>query len=235
MRKSIGLLIGCLLLPGALYAQILISLLFGEKLNSDKIEFGLDGGLCFPNSDDNLFSDNRRNFNLGFYFDFKLSEKAKLHTGVMVKSPMGSNNVGVYSLNNSNLDSLFLDGNVERKLSYFNIPISMKYFVWDYFFVELGPQIGILNGASDEFSNTLNGDILTYDNKIKDEINFFDVGITAGLGYKLLKGEGINLGLRYYSGLVNYNKNGSFITDGRNSNFYIFAGIPIKGVKANKN
>jgi len=29
------------------YSQILISLLFGDKLNSEKLEFGLDGGFNF--------------------------------------------------------------------------------------------------------------------------------------------------------------------------------------------
>jgi hypothetical protein len=44
--------------------QVLLSILLDNKLNSDKLEFGLDGGLSTAKSKSSL--------NLEFYFDIKL-------------------------------------------------------------------------------------------------------------------------------------------------------------------
>ena len=218
-------------LPGLLSSQILISLLLGDKLNSDQLEFGLDGGLAWSNFNDALFDDSRQNFHLGFYFDFKLNERLDFHTGVIVKSNMGASNITPYNLNDPNLDTLFKNGSVERKLSYFNIPIFLKYRFWNHFFFEVGPQIGLRNGAVDIFKSNDSDEELQYTRNIKDQINLFDLGVTAGLGYKLLKGKGISLGMRYYSGLMDVNSNNT-IADFTNSNFYVFAGIPIGAHKA---
>ena len=55
-----------------LQSQVLIALLLGDKLNSGKIEFGLDGGLNYS-SISSLETDNfKSDFNLGFYFDIKI-------------------------------------------------------------------------------------------------------------------------------------------------------------------
>jgi hypothetical protein len=47
----------------------------------------------------------------------------------------------------------------------------------------------------------------------------------------LLKGTGISIGARYYLGLVDIVKNNAGDPQ-YNSSFYLFAGIPIGGVKA---
>jgi hypothetical protein len=49
-------------------AQVLISLLFGEKLNTPKIEFGMVGGLNRSYLNDISNSKGKNYFNLGFYF-----------------------------------------------------------------------------------------------------------------------------------------------------------------------
>jgi len=46
MRKYF-IVLGLLLLGLNVQSQVLISLLFGDKLNSDGLEFGLEGGLNF--------------------------------------------------------------------------------------------------------------------------------------------------------------------------------------------
>ena len=80
-------------------AQVLISLVFGDKLNSNKIEFGLDGGISMSNLEGLPISKPRTAFNLGFYFDIKLRDTSwMVHTGVMVKSSFGARKLPVYSL-----------------------------------------------------------------------------------------------------------------------------------------
>jgi hypothetical protein len=93
--------------------------------------------------------------------------------------------------------------------------------------VEVGPQLGLLHKATDEFTTTiLHKDDLVFSNNVRDQYRRIDAGITFGLGYRLLKGNGMNLGVRYYAGLVNILKENPGGSQ-RNSSFYIFAGIPI--------
>lgn len=125
--------------------QVLISLLLGDKLNSDKIEFGLDGGLNWSNISNVPNSESLRGFNLGFYFDFKIKENFYFHTSVGVKSPLGAKNITPYSLNNVGLDSLFESGSVTRNLRYFHVPLQAKFMLSNKFFVELGPKLALLN------------------------------------------------------------------------------------------
>ena len=88
-------------MPG--YSQVIISLLFGDKLTSGKIEFGLDGGLNFPTQTGIVGSKTFTNFNLGFYFDIKLNEPWMIHTGVLLKSNMGASDLPIYPLETQTL------------------------------------------------------------------------------------------------------------------------------------
>ncbi len=98
-------------------SQVLISILLGDKLNSGKVEFGLDGGLNWSTMHGLPGANSKTSFNLGFYFDFKFNNPAwMLNTGVIVKSTLGAGDLPVYSLNNASLDSAFKGGSVTRKL-----------------------------------------------------------------------------------------------------------------------
>ena len=99
-------------------SQVLMSLIFGDKLNSPNIEFGLEGGANFS-SISNLDSNYRTDFNLGFYFDFNMKNPSWIfNTGVIVKSTMGAKDIAVYSLNDEKLDAVFAEGSVKRTINY---------------------------------------------------------------------------------------------------------------------
>jgi len=71
-----------------LNAQVLISLVLGEALNSVKIEFGLVGGMnrSYINTISASEGEGMNNFNLGFYFHILMKNNSYLSTGVGVKS-----------------------------------------------------------------------------------------------------------------------------------------------------
>ena len=69
-------------------SQVLIALLLGDKLNTGNIEFGLDGGFNYSSISGMDTNDKLSEFNIGFYFDFKLKEKWYLNTGVLMKSTL---------------------------------------------------------------------------------------------------------------------------------------------------
>jgi hypothetical protein len=89
-------------------SQVLISLLLGDKLNTEKLKFGLDGGVNFSNISNIDPSKYRPNFNLGFYFDFLLKKDRNwyVHTGVLVKSSMGARGIDSYILMPASIHSL---------------------------------------------------------------------------------------------------------------------------------
>jgi hypothetical protein len=210
-------------------SQVLISLLLGDKLNSEKLKFGLDGGVNFSTISNLSPSNYKAHFNLGFYFDFLLKEKTHwyLHTGVLVKSTMGPQRLNTYTLNDANLDTLFLDGQMDRKLSYFNVPILVRYKFKNEIFVEAGAQLGLLYKAYDVFYNEINEKKdLSYKNEVRDQYNRIDAGVEAGIGFHVIKGTGYNFGLRYYYGLTELLKDNPGDPQ-RNSSFYLFASIPV--------
>jgi hypothetical protein len=232
--KKILLVVSFLLCMPSAHSQVLISLIFGDKLNSPNLEFGLEGGANFSTISNFEAVKNRTDFNLGFYFDFMLKNPAwAINTGVIVKSSMGANGLPVYSLNNAELDNAFAGGHVDRKIGYFNVPIMMKYKFDNHIYIKAGAQLGLLSKAFDEFKNDYDGNELVYKNKIRDQIHVIDAGLSIGAGYRLMRGHGMNIGVNYYYGLVPLMK-GDSNPNQYNRSFYVTAGIPIGKGKAEK-
>jgi hypothetical protein len=212
--------------------QVLISILLGDKLNSDKLEFGLEGGLSLSDIKGISTSKIKPGLNLGFYFDIKLKNPSwMVHTGVMVKSTMGAEDLSVYPLDDADLNSAFSNGSVTRKLGYFNLPVMMKYKFKNNFFVEAGPLFGIMNKSTDEFIATVTKkDDLTYKLKITDRYHPLDAGLIGGIGYRLMRGNGMNLAIRYYYGFVDITVDDS-TPNQYNCSLYFVVGIPIGAAK----
>ena len=209
-------------------AQVLISLIFGDALNTGNIEFGLDGGLNWTNINGIDNTDNLMGWNLGFYFDIKLSDPWMLNTGVVVKGNMGAENIPVYSLNDPELDNLFSDGgSVTRKLNYFSVPVMIKYKFENNIYVKAGVQLGLMYNGYDTFIKSVNEeDDLQHEVNIKDQYHPLDAGLAAGLGYRLMGGDGMNIGLNYYYGLIDVRIDDSTPSE-LNQAVYLNVGIPI--------
>lgn len=212
--------------------QVLISLLLGDKLNSGKIEFGLDGGVNYPDMRGLSGGKMRGNFNIGFYFDIKLKNPQwMVHTGVLVKSSLGTEGLPVYSLNNPDLDNAFVGGEVQRKINYFNVPIAMKYVMKNNLYFEGGIVPSLRAKAFDIFTTEVTGDDLEYKLNTSDKFHRLDFGLVGGVGYRLLGGNGMNLTVRYYYGLVDVVIDDS-TPDQFNTSLYLAIGIPIGAGKA---
>ena len=232
MKKLLLPIITLMMVAQMAQGQVLISLIFGDKLNSPTLKFGLDGGANFSTISNISPSKYHTGFNLGFYFDFLLKKDKPwyIHTGVLVKSPMGAGGLSPYHLRNADsayLDTLFAGGSVDRKLRYFNVPILIRYKLKMGLFFELGPMLGLLYKANDEFKTEVeNKNDLSFDNKVIDQYKRIDVGGMAGIGYQTEKLNGMNIGIRYYYGFMDILKDNPGKAQ-RNSSFYLFASIPI--------
>lgn len=69
---------------------MVISLLFGDALNTPEIEFGLVGGINRSTFLDMETAKGVNNLNLGFYFHINLKKSSFISTGVLVKSNTGA-------------------------------------------------------------------------------------------------------------------------------------------------
>jgi Outer membrane protein beta-barrel domain len=223
-----------ILLSQTAQSQVIISLLFGDKLNTGKVEFGLDGGFTLSSITGNPGSYSRTGFNLGFYFDIKTKSSLMIHTGVIVKSTMGARGIQPYSLNNYTLDSIFQTGQVERELGYFNVPVEIKYMFPNRIYVEGGFMMGLMISANDLFQQKIiSSNDLVYTLNIRDHLHRFDIGPIAGIGYRLMSGYGLNLGVRYYYGLTNVSNDKMYPVQ-YNRSLYVVIGIPVGAGKAKK-
>jgi len=121
-----------------------------------------------------------------------------IHTGVLVKSKMGTKGLYPYSLGNDTLDKAFAGGTVERKLNYFNVPVMLRYRFDSYFHLEGGVQLGLRYTGYDVFYNEIKDkDDLSYLNDVADNYTRIDAGVLAGVGHRFSKGEGMILSLRF--------------------------------------
>ncbi len=228
--KKYFLLIVLLIAGATAQSQILISLLLGDKLNSPNLEFGLEGGINWA-SISGLESNNlARKWNLGFYFDFKIKNQWWFYTGVLVKSNFGVNNLTdndlstIGATNYNKIDTIPLIGDYSEKISSFMVPALIKYRFKNNIYFELGPQFSLMYKSWVEFKSDIDGRDVIVKEYNRNKINKIDVGVVAGVGYKLFKGTGWTIGAKYYYGFVNVFKG---IPGTKNSSIYLKLNIPI--------
>jgi hypothetical protein len=245
MRKIA--LIGLIIIMSASIArsQVLISLLFGDKLNTGKIEFGLNGGFNLSYLRGISGSKGQNNWELGFYFDILAKEKKPWYigTGVMVKSNVGARDVPLDYEGNPHInDSVYngfvvANGNVEKQFNTFYVPVNIRYLSKFGIFIEGGAQIGLVFKTRDLYNAEVDDYNLEYQ-VIKGAVNnglykWFDGGVDVGIGYKTKKAAGWKIGVWYYAGLTNIYKN-DLGYNAYNSSLYVLATYPIGKKKAEK-
>ncbi len=217
-----------LTLSAQVKGQVLISLLFGEALNTDKIEFGLVGGFNRSWIYDIEDSKGLNNFNLGFYFHFMLKNNPNsfLSTGVLVKSNVGASGMPTYPIGEADFDSVFADGELTKQINYFYVPILYQQRFKNRWYLEGGFQLGLRNKAYDFFEiEAFDGDV-SYKVDARDDYKHLDAGLMAGVGYKLKKRlKSSAVGINYYYGLMNI----SNVPDQKikNSALYVYFKLPI--------
>jgi hypothetical protein len=208
-------------------AQILISLLLGDALNTEKIEFGINTGLNRSYILDIEESSGLNNFNIGFYFHINMFKTSYLSTGVLVKTNVGAKGMSTYPVGDPDFDDVYAAGELTKKINYFYVPILWHQRFYNRFYLEGGMQIGLRSKAYDYFDleDTYGGD-LEYKRDVRDEYTRFDLGPVAGVGYKIRKQtKSTAIGINYYYGLLDVSK----VPDMKikNSSIYLYVRIPI--------
>ena len=117
-----------------------------------------------------------------------------------------------------------------EKISYFLVPALAKYRFDNQLYLEGGPQFGLMYKAFVEYNYDIDGNSARVREDNKEAVNIMEVGAVAGIGYRLLKGLGWTIGVRYHYGFTNVYKNNS---SAKNSSLFLKVNIPI-GVSEDK-
>ena len=228
--KKLFLIISLLFFSISSRSQVLMTLILGDKLNSDGLEFGLEGGINWTLISNLETQTYANKFNLGFYFDIRVKKQWSIYTGTLVKANLGVDklsrndlkllNVELYK----NADNKEIEGVYSHKMNYFLVPILLKYKFKNHMYFELGTQIGLMYKSWIEFNSDIDGKESIIKDYNKGEINNIDAGAMVGVGYKLLKGTGWTIGVKYYYGLVDVYKN---MSGNKNSSIFLKLNIPV--------
>ena len=210
MKKHLLLLV-LFLLPSVGNSQVLISLLLGDKLNTGKIEFGLEGGVNWSKISGMESGSYYRALNLGFYFDIRVKQPWYIYTGVLVRARQGTANLSEADLEFLNAETYDVPGEYSQVTSTFIVPIMLKYRFESNVFVYGGPQFGLMYNAWVDFESNADNKEAEIKEFNEDLINRIDAGVTFGIGYKLHRKDdhGMSFALRYYYGFVDVYKNKS--------------------------
>jgi len=223
------LLLAVLLLGISSHSQVLLSVIFGDKLNSDGLEFGLEGGFNWSDIS-NLEADKRlSSFNLGFYFDFRLKNQWNLYTGVLVKAKLGDDKLSSDDLSFLEITPNAEEGTYSQKINYFIVPALIKYNFKNRIYLEAGPQFSLMYKAWVEFNSDMDNKNIRIRDFNKDKINRLDAGVTVGTGYKLTADSGMTIGVKYYYGFANVYKG---VSGTNNSSLFLKFNIPIGAAKS---
>ena len=219
---------------GLAHSQVLIALLFGDKLSSDKFELGIR----LAGNWDNVtgWGDTKSRFDIGFgiYGTLKLSQKFSLQPELLFKDPRGADKAPADMFDNSNLESLLESASVSAKLAYVSVPVLLKYYLTPTISLGFGPQIGYLSSARKEYKAEVYAeDDLIFKEDIKSTLNAWDFALAFNLEYRLPLKKAIHIGLRYYLGLTDIIKDNAGDSV-KNSVIQINLGIPVGHISEDK-
>jgi len=226
--KKIFLLFSLVFLSYQAQSQILISLLFGDKLNSPDLEFGLEGGFSFSQIQGLDANDGLGGLNLGLYFDIRAKNKFWIYTGFLLKNTQGVNGLSSEDLLNLGANEYIEEGDYSQILNYFVLPAFAKYKFDSNIYLEAGPQFGYLHEAYVKYTSEQENVSALLEEDNESDLNSIDFGLTVGAGYTLLKGNGMSIGARYYYGLTDVYTE---LSGTNNSHFYLKVNIPIGAAK----
>lgn len=141
---------------------------------------GIKGGynLAAVNFDGNGETGQRHGFHIGVYGESFISESFSIQPELLY-SQQG------YEIKDSN-------GTFTQKLDYINLPLMLKAYPSQNFFLEAGPQIGLAISHKEEYDGL-------FSSSQQYNPNNFDWGMNFGGGFKT--NSGISLGVRYHLGL----------------------------------
>jgi len=168
--------------------------------NAQEAKFGVKGALNISSlSGDVEDASSLIGFQIGGFAEFKISDTFSFQPELMYSAQGGKESY------TESFSGVKHTEEITTKLGYLNIPLMAKFYVAKSFSLEVGPQIGFLLSAKDnyEITESFNGSSFSASESedIKDITNSVNFGLNFGAGYDFT--ENLSAGLRYNVGLTN--------------------------------
>ncbi len=160
-------------------------------------QFGVKAGMNVSSlSSDASLSDQKSKigFNAGVFMNAPLAENFSIQPELMY-SQMGDK--GTTTILGTEYSSA-------RNHDYITLPVMFQYNATPSFYLEAGPEFGLLVSAKNKLKNESNGNTLAESSNYKDDLNGFNVGVGLGAGYYFTPNVGLTA--RYVAGLTDIAK-----------------------------
>ena len=180
-----------------------------EKTNTDKVTFGVKGGINISSAD---FDDSVKDIvpsvsslvgaNVGVFTNIPLGGKFAFQPEVLF-SMQGFKYI---------YDDVYSKSDIETKLNYISIPLNTQFYIIDKLYIAAGSQFDLLVSAKGSYTSTVKftNEVTTVTDKdLKYNYKSLVFGINFGAGYKI--NDNISANVRYCLGLSPANK-GNTIT-----------------------
>ncbi len=182
--------LACFLVPKSGNSQVLISLLFGEQLNSGKMEFGLITGM---NTSTVLGAEDAKwlpTFKLGLFFDYNISDHWVGSFEANVRNTLGYVNFTPSETLFGVQDSIITSSNkTVRTINTLQCPIFINYRFKNRISIGAGGYLSYQHGTRDFIDYTYQSTSLTIEQSFTEFVNTFDAGLVGALGYHFKKRE----------------------------------------------
>lgn len=166
-------------------------------------QFGIKAGMNVSSlSTDSQLSDqgSKIGFNAGLFMNAPLAENFSIQPELL------------YSQMGDKYDQTIAGTTYARSrhIDYVTLPVMFQYNATPNFYLEAGPEFGLMVNAKNKFTNESENNTITESGDYKDRLNNFNFGVGLGAGYYFTPQ--IGLTARYVAGftdLYNSDSNGS--------------------------
>lgn len=186
-----------------------------KTTSSSDVRFGIKGGMNVSSlSKDGSLDDqgSKIGFNAGVFANIPIAESFSIQPEVLY-TQYGDKYDYRAPLTNDRIS-------YARQLDYVAVPVMFQYNFVPNFYVEAGPEFGLLVSAKNKLKNESNNDPLNTTGDYKDDLNSFNLGIGLGAGYYFTDNIGITA--RYVAGVTDIAKDRPSNSDAvRNNTFQV--------------
>lgn len=172
---------------------------FGLVSLNAQVKFGAKAGVQLTNlvGNDDFEGDSKFGFHVGGYANIRFAEQFAFQPELLL-SLQGSK----YE-NEETVMGVTAKEEAKWNLIYLQIPLMLKWYAYEGFNVEFGPQVGFNVSAKEKYEASISGGGISeseeYNEDIED-IETMDFSLNIGAGYEMENG--LNFGIRYGLGLT---------------------------------
>lgn len=188
--------------PTPASGQVLMGFLAGNLLSSKDFNIGFEIGMNFAQLDEISGAERMNQGVFGLFADWRFSDHFHLGGSVLPVSARGATGIDPVPTGDPSFDTQTANGTMERKLSYVDIPILLRWALKreEGLRIGVGPQVGFRTGATDRYeARTAGGTRFTAERDIEGKTAGVDAGISFDVEYRFKL---LSIGARYTHGLV---------------------------------